>query len=314
MRQVRIPELILRTIEQLKHIPYPSSHPEAVIWRDNDGRLCAYGYSLDGEHWLHFPNLASFRFYRLNDPITAFVAPMAPTVLIHDAYFRNVLPMVLQTEGIEVLHASAVRYAGGVVALCAKSGTGKSTLAYGLQQRRWPLWADDAVVFETDGRVVNTISLPFEIRLHPQVRNFFGLPHSARQSNADVNREDYNFFTQPRKAAPLAAVMELERVTESENQQKVEVLRLSPSKAFPLLLAQAYCFSLNNLPKKRRMLVNYSRLAATTPVFKVRFRPGLENLPLILEAIEKSISQLRCGDVWDSDLNHLDLDVDQIRD
>ena len=289
MRRFQIPELILQTIAQLRQAPYPLSHPEAVIWRDHIGRLCAYGYSQEGEHWLHFPNLASFRFSRLNAPVTAYITPLVPPTVIRDTFFRNVLPMVLQLEGIEVLHASAVFHSQGVVALCAPSGTGKSTLAYGLQRRGWPLWADDAVAFELDGPVVRTISLPCEIRLNSEVRSFFGRLPSPLQSNADSPGGNHNFLTKPRQAVPLAAIMKLERVQELENQQRIEILRLSPSKAFPLLLSQAYCFSLNDIQEKRRMMVNYARLCANIPVFEIRYTSGLKNLAFTVEGIEKII-------------------------
>jgi hypothetical protein len=286
-----IPELIIRDLEKLKPSPLPPSHPEAVLWRDNDGQLCAYGYTSGGDHWLHFPGLASFRFHNLTDHITAFAPASTSTAAIRDTYFRSVLPMVLQHEGIEVLHASAVRYSQGVVALCARSGTGKSTMGYGLSRRGLRLWSDDALPFEPGVQVANALALPFALRLLPEVRRFFGLSEAAEGVDADSIPAEPTAGGEPRETAPMLAVIELERHNEA-NGNKVEIRRLSSSQAFPVLLAHAYCFSLKDLAKKRRMMVNYSRLAATTPVFKIRFRTGVENLPLILDEIEATINRL----------------------
>src|SRR5690606_18526516 len=93
--------------------------------------------------------------------------------LIQDSYQRCVLPLVLQAAGTEVLHASAVLTPRGVLALCAESGTGKSTLAYGLSRRGYPLWADDAVAFEADETCTNAMPLPFALRLQRDAVRFF---------------------------------------------------------------------------------------------------------------------------------------------
>src|SRR5829696_203522 len=59
--------------------------------------------------------------------------------------------LVPPPDQLETLHASAVVAPAGVVAFCARSATGKSTLAASLHRRGYDLWADDAVVWTPAG-------------------------------------------------------------------------------------------------------------------------------------------------------------------
>jgi hypothetical protein len=70
----------------------------------------------------------------------------------------------------------------------------------------------------------------------------------------------------------------------------VETVRLSPVAAFTALLPHAYCFSLQDVPRKRRMMLHYLHLAKRVPAFEVHFQRGLEHLPAILDSIERAIA------------------------
>lgn len=261
-------------------LPDPTD-PRVQIWRDPEGRVCAYGHTLGGQHWMHLPGLASFAFDGTKGEVRAIAHPPARRRLIRDAYYRSVLPMALQALNREVLHASAIRAPRGVVALCGVSGAGKSTIAFGLSRRGYRAWADDALAFETAGPSVRAVPLPFRIRLRPASASFFaqnGTGGRARGAEEGEHRPD-------RERVPLAALAVLRR--ESGVRHGVDVERLRPSRAFPAVLAHAYCFNLRDLERKRRMVLHYLALAARVPVFEIRFPVGLEWLPAILDRIEQ---------------------------
>ncbi len=67
------------------------------------------------------------------------------------------------------------------------------------------------------------------------------------------------------------------------------VRRLPLPRAFAAVLANACCFSLREEERKRRMMHHYLELTARVPVWEVRFRPGLERLPAILDGIERAV-------------------------
>lgn len=243
------------------------------VWRDAHGTVCAYGYSRRGKLCMLFPGLAEFRFTPAATVVEAIAAPGAPLEIVRDTCRRSALPMALQTRGLEVLHASAVRTPRGIVALCGESGAGKSTIAFALSRRGFPLWADDSVALNISVSACRTVPAPFRIRLRPESATYFQAK-SGRSRTAHL-------------PVPLTAAFILCRGTGRNT-----VTRLSPHEAFSGLLAHAYCFNLRNLERKRRMIENYLRLSAMTPVFKVRFESGLHHLPVVLDIIELDLERL----------------------
>src|SRR5690348_15445299 len=132
-------------------------------WLDNDGAVAAYGGSADGRHWMVLPRVGSFWFSDERDEVAAYPDTDVSDPVVEDSFRRIVLPMALQVKGLQVLHASGVSGNKGVVALCAVSETGKTTLAYGLSQRGFRLWADDAVALRVTGSGVEAVPLPFTL-------------------------------------------------------------------------------------------------------------------------------------------------------
>jgi hypothetical protein len=259
-------------------------NPQFEVWRDSDGAVLAYAEGAGDEYWMHLPGLASFRFSSRGDEIAATVASTAREELVLDAYRRRVLPMALQVCGREVMHASAVRSPAGVAALCADSETGKSTIAFGLSGRGYPLWADDLVAFDISDHVGRAISLPFNLRLRPSAAALFdqdttGSPIAIGDDDSPPGKE----------TASLLAVCVLRR--EDAGAARVAVRRLSLAEAFAAVLSHAWSFGLEDGERKRRMIHNYLDLAAGTPVFDICFQPGLTNLPAILDALEQLMAE-----------------------
>jgi hypothetical protein len=268
------------TIANQQVPPVPQS---AEVWRDNEGVVCAYGHVLGEEYWMHLPGLASFRFSCDGDEISAAVSGSVREELVLDAYFRRVLPMALQARGREVLHASAVRTPSGVAALCGVSEAGKSTIAFGLSRRGYPLWADDVVAFEIeDGRSL-ALSLPFGIRLRAEVAELFD--SDIITSNGPGSGRDLPNM----RTAPLTTACVLRK--EVGAARPVAVRRLSLTEAFAAILPHAFCFTLQDKERKRRMMHHYLDLVAGIPMFEVCFRSGTENLPAVLDAIERVLEE-----------------------
>jgi hypothetical protein len=238
----------------------------------------------DGHHWLHLPGLASFCFTDTREAVRVIVQSPPQYALIHDTYLRSILPLALQAWGTEVLHASAVHTSRGIVALCAVSGTGKSTLAAGLSQRGYRVWADDAVAVVTVEERVMALPFPFILRLRPDAAAFFctgrfGLSPGLVHASA---------VEEQRESQPLVALGILDRIQEGNDEgAAVEILRMLPAQAFPTVLAHAYCFSLRDTQRKQRMVQQYLNLVARVPTYSVRFRSGLEHLAAILDGIER---------------------------
>lgn len=268
----------------MRRVPGPDGLPldggtaPETAWRDNDGRLAAHGSSRAGAHRMRMPGVGTFRWRADEDEVLAHAPASVPDELLHDAFRRAVLPMALSTRGFQVLHASAVDGPEGVVALCARSHTGKSTLARGLAARpRRALWGDDAVAFgfAADG-TPEALPVPFALSLRPASAAYFAGSVEPPRAAADRPR-------------PLAAVALLAR-DDADGAPPVDVRPVAPVEAFAAVLEHAYAFDLAAAARRRGTADGYLDLAARVPVLAVRFRTGLDRLPAVLDAIEDAVA------------------------
>lgn len=249
------------------------------VWRDVSGTTGAYAYQAGRQYWVDVSNVAMFHYSDATGHVTAVAHGAIPEVRVRAAYHRIVLPMLLQALGYEMLHASAVRTARGVVAFCGDSGAGKSTIAVGLSQRGYPLWADDALLFEA-GAGIRAIGLPFEVRLRPESAEFFHLEGRLDRAGRDRSGVD-------RDPANLLAVCVLNQVGASGDGAVPR--RRRGAAALAALLAHACAFSLADLDRKRRMMEHYFAVSMRVPVFDLGVQPGLERLPDLLDAVERRV-------------------------
>ena len=267
--------------------PFPDTPPpELEVWYEKDGTAGAFGCIRDGRHWMLLPEVASFCFDRTSPEVKAFPYPLVGEDLVRDTYLRCVLPIAVQVQGQEVLHASAVKHPQGVVVLCAVSEVGKSTIAYGLSRRGYPVYADDAVAFEAvRGRRPRVIPLPFSLNLRASSAAYFGV----RQLHLGSTEEETAKETSG-EPVPLAAIFVLKRAPDAPAPDvAIKCLRLSANDGFAALLPHAYCFGLKEMERKRRMLRQYLLAAMHVPIFELHFPAGLERLPSILDTIEQAV-------------------------
>jgi hypothetical protein len=266
-------------------LPEPGA-PGVEAWRDLSGVVCLLGERRADRLRLHVVGLASYEFGLEAPEVRARPRPGAPRRVVVDQFYRTILPLALQARGREVLHASAVRAPRGVVALCAAKTHGKSTLAFALERRGYPAWADDAVVFEPaqDGGIA-ALSVPFALRLRPASSAHFGVEGGATLAR----REDEPIRLEP---APFAALVVLRRERGATTAAGPEVVlrRLAPGEAFRAALENAHAFTLAEPLRKARFVEQYLRLVARVPVHELRYGTGLDKLPAILEALEEAIA------------------------
>jgi hypothetical protein len=251
-----------------------------VVLRDPSGRPLAFGSVVAGEYRLSFPGRATFAFRPRDDEVRLCVEPSTPRGLVADLFRTTALPLLLQAEGYEALHASAVQIAGGVVGFCGFSGAGKTTVAFALARRGKPLWADDVVLLlpvAPQARTILTARLPDQpINLRPQSRTYFGVagdggaPH-AKLADSEEDR--------------LAALVVLERGTPA-----VEATRLPIDAALTSLLPHAFCFFAD--PERRqRTIAAYLDLVAQVPVLAFRFPNGFAKLDVAIDLLESRLQE-----------------------
>jgi hypothetical protein len=278
------------TIASAAHSVQPPTwddrNPAVRAQRNLDGSIWAYTYAKGSERWMHVPGIASFRFGSRGEEALVVLEPRTPPTpraVIEDTYQRAVLPMALHAHGDEGVHASAVLMEVGVVAFCGRSQTGKSTLAYGMHRRGYRVWADDTLVFEPSGETVLAVPYPYRLRIRGEAAEYFDLE--------ELRRRDTSSWTALEQAqsspAPLATIFVLERDTQAD--ASVETVRLTPAEALAGLLEHAYWFRLDDSERRRRMIRKYFLLATQVPVFRMRFRAALDQLPAMLDRVESLV-------------------------
>ena len=256
------------------------SKPDVNVWRSPEGFLCAFSHSMGERHWLYWPGVASFTFSASSENVTAIPYSPLRYDIIQTTFHHSVLPLVLQALGREGLHASAVMTAKGVIGFCGKAHTGKSTLAYAMSKRGFPLWSDDTLVWEKDGDGFRAIGLPFQPKLRPSALSFFGHGSPADVQGVENDGE---------RAAPLAAVCVLTRTTADSGEPPIAVERLSGGRALTTLLDHAHCFNPYDAARKRQMMLHYLSFLERVPTFEVRFEPSLSGIFTLVDAIVASV-------------------------
>jgi hypothetical protein len=270
-----VPELVLVPPGEYERLLPDAADGEVEVWAGNDG-FEAYGYMAGGHYWAHLPGTASFRFLADQSNVVGIPDADVPPHLVEDAYFRNILPLVLQLRGHEVLHASAVGTPSGLVVLCGVSGTGKSTFAYCLSKRGYAVWADDAVALAIDDEAATAFQVPFQLALRADAATFLAYEPSDREP------ED---LAPP---SPILALVVLERWA-GPDLPLVRITRLEPPDAFIALLPHAYYFRLSDPARKALMLDRYLRLSSSVPTFDVRYRFGLGDVSAVVDEIEQRV-------------------------
>src|SRR5215831_10076188 len=84
-------------------------------WTGPTGGVGVRAYVGSAWSWMVLDGVATYRFRRGSNRVEAIPVEQATPAMVEDYYRRHILPLVMQANGLEVLHASANLYAGGVL-------------------------------------------------------------------------------------------------------------------------------------------------------------------------------------------------------
>jgi hypothetical protein len=278
-RAPAIPDLVVTDwVRPMAEVPDPLP-PGVEVCYDARGNLLAYCRAEAGTLRVDMPDLASFCYERGAGHVRAISHRPLPLGFILDTYHHCVLPLMLPALGTEVLHASAVAGLAGVAALCGASGTGKSTIAVALARRGYTIWADDAVAVDVAEPAPTAVPLPFASRLRADSAGYLAAAGAQEPAVASA-------ATEP---APLAVLCMLRRAPDATTTVVIE--RLAAAAACQAALAHAHCFTVRDPAQKRRTIANYLTMTGRVPAYEIRFRPGLDRFPAVLDAIEAIVGR-----------------------
>jgi hypothetical protein len=197
---------------------------------------------------------------------------------IEALWLSSVLPLVVQSRGREVLHASAVAGPSGVVVLCGPSGAGKSTLAGALAMRGHELVADDALPFQVSDGAAVALPLRFSLRLRPRSAE---LLETASRGTPVA----------PAQPSLISTVVVLEPDPAREDPPLLEQFstdRSSPGEPVRTLLPQLYCFSLPE--SKERLVRELAALVNAVRVFRFAYAQRPDELGAACDVLEELLA------------------------
>ncbi len=248
-------------------------------WEDTSGSVVAYSAEREGRKLFHVEGVGTYLFDAGPGPsegrsaaVEAAADAGVGTEKVEEAYYRTALPFVLNAQGVQAVHASAVETAGGVLLICGVSGSGKSTLAYGLGTLGFRVFADDVLAFQPVDAEILASPLPFSVRLTSDSASHY-FPGRETGGSKLIATIEHAASLEPRRLA-LGLSLGADRAPNGE----LSIERMAPGDALSDLLAHAYCFDPGRLPEKEAMVRDYLALSARMPVFRVVLGRGLEGL------------------------------------
>jgi hypothetical protein len=253
-------------------------------WCDDAGRAFAVGLTVGRQHWIDWTGLGTFRFDDSSTAIHFRALPGLAPPHARDVFDRIVQPLILQAQGLPVLHASGVAGPEGAIAFCGLSGSGKSTLAYAVSAcSGFRQIADDAVVLRADDRgAFNVVPIPFRPRLRETATAHFGKPTPPATSPAD--------WTEPRPLPLRAIVVLAQRETDDADHAPVALTRLTQTSAFSILLTHAHCFDDTDRGAVSRMIETYLAMADAVPLFQLAYRPDFSTIDQLARRVTQVIA------------------------
>lgn len=262
----------------------PHESEALETWRDVRGAPLGMGVQRGQEYWLRIHHVGTFIIQPNSVDTTAYPAdPDADLKSFEEAFFHSVAPWILQRQGWDCLHGSAVRVGEEVAAFCGPAERGKSTLARAWCECGAAPYADDAVPFLLKDGAVMAARLPQRLQpREPAASRYQPTPAPDSGSIADGK-----LVVDLRPSLrPMVALYWLEGAT-AVNGGVVSIERVAPADAFPLLLTEAHVMSLRDADRNRKMIQNYLALAERVPVFRLSIRRGLHLLPAVLDRLER---------------------------
>jgi hypothetical protein len=229
-------------------------------WPDTSGHVRAGGYRTEESYEVDWPGLARYSFSDASLDVWATPVPGANASDVRDTYERLVLPLVWTLNGGEALHAAGVCAGSSVVLICARSGTGKSTLTFALAARGFSVLADDGVLLRPESRTPIAFPAARTIRLRESSARFFAIPPGTGLTVVP------DAMLPTGRPGPVRAIIELRR---SYHGCPPRVVRLEGASALTAVLDHAHGIDPSRSDLRRRSVHHYLDMLAHVPVWRL---------------------------------------------
>ena len=206
------------------------------------------------------------------------------------ALLHLVLLFALHLRSVPVYHAGGVSLGGKALVFFGHSGQGKSTLSASFGKAGYPVITDDVLVLEYTEHGFNALpSFPWIRLCRESIDALFGksvlesLPADG-DGKLRVSSDSglVKFAAEP---IPLKGICVLSNGDEPPDGRLIEISPIARAEAVGILLSRDSMLPILGRDQVSYLLAFLTRLVAQVPVWRLSIRPGLDQLPQVVEAL-----------------------------
>ena len=243
-------------------------------------------WSAEGSLVMDLPPFARLVFSVADSAIIVEPFPNARESVLRHVVVDTALPRWLAMVGRPTFHATAVESDWKVLAFLGGSGQGKSTLS-GAMVANGARWiADDLLLLNMDGPIVQAIPTIVSTRLRPDSAGALGIDH--REGEIISSRASKRRWDVPAAAtsSPLACMFFLDRRAEPDG--PVTISGITNSTAVGEL-AGHWLLTDTGAIAPLKFLTTATQLIRTTPMVRLSYPSSYEALPQVIGAVRTEV-------------------------
>ena len=267
-------------------------------WRLSNGEITISCARLEEDYFLRFPELADFWISREGDQIECFFIPGTSEETIRHLLIDQLIPRLVAHQGRIVLHASAIKMKGGMIAFLGESGWGKSTLATSFYEHGYPLLTDDCLLLKPEIRRIVGVPSYSGARLWSDSLEAVVNDKSSVHPMAHYSSKKRLIFPNNLKnkvfQLPLTAIFVLKSPDESKELNNVTVVPLRGAKMIMELVKHSFHLDVTDRDK---ISTQFETLGAVTKTSLPIYLLSYPREHTLLESVHKIIEEVSLGSI-----------------
>jgi len=277
----------------------PSIHyPNFFIhWFLPGGELWLSVAKMDEGYLLRFNGLGDFYISSSIKEIVIMPRPGIPLETIQHLLLDQVIPLIINLKGGEVLHASAVLTPQGLIAFIGPTGSGKSTTAGIFLQDGNALLTDDCLaLIEKDGNIYGVPAYP-GLRLWDDAMKYLfknngtyeSVAHYTQKLKMNIERELGRYCSEP---MVLRRLYDIADSSEVKKKGDIMIERISLRDSFMTLIRCAFRLDITDRNMLTHQFHFLERVASKISVRRLIFPRNFDILPSVRETILSDLKDL----------------------
>lgn len=248
--------------------------------KDQVKYLCA-----NNEFFLNIPGVAT---YHVDAPLKTIYIDINPLLTnfeyINTWLYGTVLAYLLQFHNYLVLHGSAILYNNRAVIFSGNSGIGKSTLAYAISQKGYPVITDDLIVIRQNKTgVLELMPGKGHVKLWDDALLNFGV---SNDNLTKVQNKMGKYIVPVPDILTNPTLMDSFYELNVSEKSSIDIMHMNSLAAFKLLMRNTYRYAmLSPLGKLEAHFLQISQLTKNIKVFSITRPTNLHKLDDIIGRI-----------------------------